>query len=132
MRYSNPLNPALEGRILNVPNIFPTIQEAINNAKDGDIVVVENGIYTEDGNKNISFLGKAITVISENGADLTIIDCNHSGRGFIFENEEDSLSVLDGFTITNGEVKESSGGGIYLHNSSPTMKNVIITDNKAS
>ena len=95
----NPLDPNTAGRTLDVPSIYDTIQEAIENANDGDTILVANGTYMGDGNKNISFQGKAIIVKSLNGPDSTIINCNHVGRGFIFENGEDSLSILDGFTI---------------------------------
>ena len=111
---NNPIDPSKDGRILNVPSVFTNIQKAIDNANDGDIVVVANGTYTGEGNKNISFMGKAITVRSKNGADSTIINCEQSGNGFLFENNEDSLSVLDGFTIQNGQ--RDNGGGILSFN----------------
>ena len=46
---------------------FSTIQEAIDAAVDGDAVLVAPGTYTGDGNRDIDFKGKAITVRSENG-----------------------------------------------------------------
>jgi hypothetical protein len=49
-----------------VPDDFPTIQGAISNAfvVQGDTVIVRPGMYVE---KNLDFLGKAITVKSESG-----------------------------------------------------------------
>ena len=94
---SNPLDPVNEGRILFVPSVYPTIQAAIDNAHDGDTVVVTADTLRGIGNKNISFLGKTITVKSEFGPDSTAIDLENNGRAFIFENEEDSLSILEGF-----------------------------------
>jgi parallel beta-helix repeat protein len=117
-----------------VPGEYPTIQAAIDDADDGDTVIVADGIYTGDGNRDIDFKGKAITVRSENGPEDCIIDCNGTPldehRGFYFHMEEEQSSVLDGITITNGYV--NYGGGIYCHYSSPTITNCIITGNQAA
>ena len=53
-----------------VPDDYTTIQGAIDAAVDGDTVLVKPGTYVE----NISFKGKAITVTSEQGVDVTVID----------------------------------------------------------
>jgi parallel beta-helix repeat protein len=127
-----------------VPTQYPAIQSAIDAAVDGDTVIVAPGTYTGSGNRDIDFLGKAITVRSTDPNDpnivtATIIDCNGTEtefhRGFYFHNGEDSNSVLDGFTITNGVTLPSrgtdSGGGIACSGSSPTISNCRITDNVA-
>jgi len=113
-----------------VPGDFTTIQEAINNASDGDIVEVAADTYTGDGNRDIDFGGKAITVRSSNGPYDTIIDCTESEghRGFYFHNNEGSDSVLRGFTITGATVPDSdaTGGGILCESSSPSIVDCII------
>ena len=119
---------------------FDTIQAAIDNANNGDTILVADGIYYGNGNRDIDFKGKAITVRSENGPAMCIIDCQGSTgdphRGFYFHSNEDSNSVLDGLTIRNGyassaspEQKEWSGGGILCYLSSPTIRNCIIMGN---
>ncbi len=117
---------------LNVPSGYPTIQAAINAADYGDEVVVADGIYTGTGNRDIDFLGKAITVRSMYGPENCIIDCEGSTeephRGFYFHSGETS-SVLDGFTIKNGYIHP--GAGIFCSNSSPIIKNCKITENTA-
>ncbi|MFQ6034655.1 MAG: S8 family serine peptidase [Sedimentisphaerales bacterium] len=113
-----------------VPSIYPTIQAAINDAQDGDTVWVADGRYIGEGNYELDFKGKAITVRSENGPENCIIDCQRYGRGFHFHNAEDANSVLDGFTIKNGYA-ERFGGGIRCTASSPTIINCIVTRNSA-
>jgi len=108
---------------------YRTIQKGIDEAFDGDMVLVADGRYTGPGNKNLDFKGKAITVTSENGAENCIIDCEGDGRGFYFHSGETEKSVVSGFTITNGS--HSLGGGIYCNSSSPTIENNIITQNFA-
>lgn len=118
--------------VIDVPADQPTIQAGINAAEDGDTVLVTDGIYRGEGNVNIDFMGKQITVKSLNGAKATIIDCGRKTetRGFTFQNEETHDSVLEGFTIKNGVHK--IGGGISCNMSSPTIRDCIITQNRAT
>jgi len=107
---------------------FATIQKSIDSAKDDDTVIVADGTYIGPGNRDLDFGGRAITVRSLNGPQLTIIDCESLGRGFYFHSNEDADSVVEGFTITNGLAGE--GGGVYC-SSSPTIYNCIIKRNRA-
>jgi len=124
------LTGGVEAAILEVgPSgyLYTSIQAAINDAADGDTVLVHDGTYVE----NINFLGKAITVKSVNGAASTIINGNGTGSAVTFSSGEGSGSVLDGFTITNGGTNASLGGGIGCYSSSPIITNCIITGNRA-
>jgi parallel beta-helix repeat protein len=114
-----------QAAILNVPTDYPTIQSAIDAAVDGDTVLVDDGTYVE----NINFLGKAITVISVNGPESTVIDGNARGSVVTFDSGEGTNSVLSGFTICNGEADD--GGGIYCYKSSPIITNCTISGNSA-
>jgi len=114
---------------------FTTVQPAIDDSNDGDVIVLFPGIYSGIGNKNIDFKGKAVTVRSVWPEDdyivaATVIDCEHAGRGFYFHSGEDANSVIDGLTITNGS--QAGGSGICCINSSPTIAYCIITGNSAS
>ncbi len=124
---------------------YPTIQAAINAAQDGDTVLVADGTYTGDGNRDIDFKGKAITVRSANGPENCIIDCQgteaDSHRGFKFHSSEDESSILIGFTITNGygpneriwddsPAMLSAGSAIFFEDSSPKVANCILRDNR--
>ena len=118
------------GSLLRVPAVYPTIQSAIDAAVDGDTVLVSDGIYTGEGNKNLDFHRKTITVQSENGPDNCIIDCEGDGRGFHFHSGEGTQAKVSGCTITNGN--DTYGGGIYCNSSSPTITNCVIHGNRAS
>lgn len=112
--------------IKRVPADYATIQDAINAANYGDMVLVADGTYFGTGNKELTFSGKRITVKSEHGAEQTIIDCEQSGSAFYFHNQEDHNSVLQGFTIQRGCSTSHEGGGIRCENSSPLIKDCII------
>jgi len=142
-------SPALGGELYVPSEDYNSIQSAIDDANDGDIVTVSAGTYQE----NINFLGKAITVRSANPNEpnvvaATIIDGSNPadpnyGSVVIFRSGEDANSVLSGFTITGGtgswlavswEFKElywnRCGGGVLCCNmSAPTIsKNVFINN----
>ena len=110
---------------LNFP--FDAIQEAIDAATDGNTICVLDGTYTGTGNRDVNFVGKAITVLGWNGPQNCVIDCNGITRGINFNSAEDGNSVLDGFTIMNGYAMY--GAGIYCNGSSPTIRNCVIKDN---
>lgn len=62
------LNPSIYAATINIPADQQTIQAGIDIAKNGDTVLVDDGIYKGDGNVNLSFNGKEIIVKSQNGA----------------------------------------------------------------
>jgi len=129
--------------------VCPTIQAAIDDCNDGDVVIVAPGTYTGDGNRDIDFKGKVITVQSIDPNDpnivaATVIDCNgtedNSHRGFYFHSGEDSNSILAGFTIINGYALnkdfapqgfESNGGAIFCRYSGPMISNCVFSGNSA-
>ena len=113
--------------IINVPADYPTIQKAINNAEDGDEVVVAPGTYFE----KINFKGKAIWVRSSDGADVTTIDAEGNGSVVRCISGEDSLTVLEGFTITGGG-GTFNGGGMDIDSSSPTVAHCTFIGNSAT
>lgn len=122
-----------------VPSQYPTIQAGIDAAVNGDVVIIDPNTYTGPGNRDIDFLGKAITVRSIDPDDqsvvaATVIDCQGSEgsphRGFYFHSGEGSSSVVAGFTIMNGYATQ--GSGIRCNNgSSPTITHCNMRNNVA-
>lgn len=111
-----------------VPSQYATIQAGIDASVDGDTVLVADGTYTSDGNNDITFGGRDIVVISENGPNNCIIDVSwfNYDRGFIFDSNEPPSAVLSGFQIIDGG--SEMGGGIFISQSSPIIQNCIIVE----
>lgn len=116
---------------------FDSIKKAIDAANHGDMVIIRKGIYTGNGNRDIDFQGKVITVTSENPDDpnLVIIDCNASinepHRAFVFQTYEIPKSVLSGITIKGGY--SEAAGAIYFTNCvRPTVTKCVFISNRAS
>lgn len=116
---------AVQAAEIVVPDDYSTIQSAIAAAAHGDTVVVRPGTYLE----NIDFLGKAITVRSERGPAVTVIDGTGIGSVATFWTIEGPDSVLEGFTLTNGDSHGLGGGGVYCTDAKPTITGNVITGN---
>jgi predicted outer membrane repeat protein len=109
---------------------FATIQDGILAATAGDTVLLAAGTYTGVGNRDIDFYRRAITVTSESGPEVTIIDCQGLGSGFYFHRREGPSSVVSGLTIQNGH-SDFEGGAILIENASPLITNNMFLENEA-
>lgn len=119
-----------------VPAEYSRIQSAIDYACSGDSVLLAPGIYTGAGNRDLDLQGKALVLRSEQGADLTVIDCEHEGRGFYIHRGEPAETVIEGITISGGRDSEAGsvgGGGILITNgSAPTIRSCRFLDNESA
>ena len=107
-----------------------TIQAGIDASVNGDTVSVADGTYTGAGNKNLDFVGRLITLRSQNGPAACIIDCENDGRGISFHNNETADAMLVGFTIRNGHLTGTDfGGAIRCESSDPTILNCVFVNN---
>ncbi|MDP8240034.1 MAG: right-handed parallel beta-helix repeat-containing protein [Candidatus Hatepunaea meridiana] len=119
--------------VLHVPDAFETIQEAIDEADDGDIVLVQPGEYVE----NVNFDGKELILgsrfLSTDEKEFiveTIIDGNENGSVITFENDEGEDAMIIGFSVNNGRAVH--GGGISIQEASPSIHNLIISQNHST
>lgn len=108
---------------------FPNISTAVAAAADGDTIALGSGLFLGPGNRDVDFFGKAIVIRSDTGMpELTVIDCEEEGRGFVFHCGEGPGSVIEGVTIIQALAPLFlNGGGIYCDGSSPTIQDCIIS-----
>lgn len=119
---------------------FPTIQAGILGAADGDVIELASGVFYGEGNRDIRFFGKAVTVRSQSGNPETcVIDCEADEtdrhRGFRIDAGEGPSSVLSGIGVTGGYAPEDNpgdwGGAILCIHASPTIENCVFRDSGA-
>lgn len=110
-----------QATVRRVPADYATIQQAINASVDGDTVLVAPGTYSGE----IDIIFKAITVTSEAGPDLTVLDGGGGGAVFVVRFGESS-GTLSGFTIRNG------GFGVSSSFSSSVIRGNIIHNNSSA
>lgn len=99
---------------------FATIQHAIAVADTGDIVLLADGVYAGDGNRQISFLGKAIKVRSASGTRENCVVRLDGDDGFRFQSGEAETSLLADLTIRGG------ARGVYVSSGFPSLANCVI------
>ena len=85
-----------------VPDNHPTIQAAVNAANPGDTIIVKDGTYVENVDVN-----RSLTIQSENGADLTIVQAANPD-GNVFTVTAGNV-VISGLTVEGNEEKISQG-----------------------
>jgi predicted outer membrane repeat protein len=113
----------------------PTIQAGVDSAAAADTVLLADGMYMGEGNRDIDFNGNDIVVASQSGnTSACIINCQGSSmnphRGFTYDNNETSASVLENISILSGYM--SSGGAVACHYSSPTINGCTFAGNTAT
>ena len=103
---------------------YSTIQSAIDAAKNGDTIMVGEGIY----NENLRIKTNGISIIGKN-KEKTILEGGKSSSGIRID--EVNNVVLSGFTIRNsgGGGQEDAGITIYKGNDN-TVSNMNIFSNK--
>jgi serine protease len=114
---------AVPAATIHVPADQPTIQQAIDVANTGDLILVSPGTFFE----NIDYHGKAISIRSVRGPAQTIIDGSSVGPVVTFQTGEGLQSALTGFTIQHGSA--SFGAGVTLTFASATITRNVFRNN---
>ena len=110
---------------------FTSIQDAVDVADDGDMILVADGIYAPFDARN-----KAIEIKSVNGCEYTFINGGGTNRCATLGYEESQTNtVLTGFALFNGDASTDNvlvlwncGGGVCCG----TVRNCWIEGNAAS
>lgn len=115
---------------------FDAVQEGVTAAADGDTVLILDGRYTGEGNREIYYAGKAITVKSAGGDPAAcVIDCESTEQdlhwAFRFTAQEGPDSVLEGVTVRNAWLydDEDMGAAVYGSGASPRIVNCVFEGN---
>lgn len=104
-----------------------TIQEAINQAQEGDTIVISPGRYQE----NLIIDGKSINLESKNPGKAAILDGGNKGPCLILKNG--SSGKIQGLIIQNGNAggNKGEGGGIACYQSNPKIVRNTFRNNVA-
>jgi len=133
LRGTNPIGPTPPG-VVQVPDDFMTIQEALCLAVPGDEIIVSPGTYTG----NLQFCGTDVTLRSMDPDNpelvaATILSGGDTVPVVCFVGSEGPDCVLSGFTISNGHADHGCGirGGGSKRHTHATIRNNTITNNYA-
>jgi thiol-disulfide isomerase/thioredoxin len=102
---------------------YSTIQSAIDGVGSGSTITVMPGTYVG----RLDFGGRSVNLVSQDGAETTIIDADQQGTAIRLMGGESA--TIDGFTVTGGS---SALGSAMMINGSPQILNCIIRDNVAT
>lgn len=118
-----------------------SIQEAINRASDGSKIILGDGVYKGDGNRNLHWEGKHLHILSEDGPANCVIHPEDKGRGFVLDKDQNRRDIIQGLTITRGKAETderdygsgdyAGGGGIWTKGTSPIIMECDLFDNFA-
>ncbi len=114
---------SVNATIINIPSDYNSIQVGINASAHGDTIKVSSGTYME----SINYFGKNVVVMSEAGADSTIIQGDSTQRVVTFESGEGPEAMLIGFSIRGG-----NGGVLCTEYSNPIIYQCKIHNNNAT
>lgn len=135
------------------PEAFQTLQQAVDDANDGDKIVLRPGNYTGPGNINVQ-INKSLTISGSDPNDpnvvrTTVIDCLQEHDNSIIIVDSDRYCTLEGLYLTgsidtavridNGRIRNCcisgnagfKGGGIVGSGGSLSISDCVFTANES-
>ncbi len=132
-------------------NAFHTIQQAVDSASDGDIVLVTDGVYKVGARltpgyscSNRVVITNDITLRSVNGPEYTMIkgwpEWVPGGNGtgavrcvYMTAGELEGFTICNGHTLTDGDdYHDRGGGGVYCSSDDIVVSNCVIVSNSCN
>jgi parallel beta-helix repeat protein len=118
------LDSTVSSAVIYVPDDYATIQGAVDNATEGDTIIVRDGTYLENVKVN-----KRLTIRSENGPVNTIVVSPEGVNDHVLTVTADNVHI-NGLTVKNATGKNETGryiyAGLYI-----SAHHCDITDNTA-
>ncbi len=114
-----------DGAELLVPGSYPTIQDAVDAAADGDVVCVAAAVWDD----RVVIQQRAIRLVGVGGANETVIRGWTDGSVIRIEGPTSGPVVVEGLTIREGY--SDNGAGIEVAGASVVLRDLIVEDNEA-
>ncbi len=109
---------------------FTSIQEAIAASADGDTVEVTPGTYAE----SLNLCGRDVAIVGVGGPAVTFIAPPPGEPAVSIVYGEGPGASLTGLTITGADTYDAEGepgAGVQITTSCPTLRDLVIEDNRA-
>lgn len=119
---------------------FATIQAAVDAAADQDVIELGDGVFSGDGNRDVTIIGKSLTITSKSrDAGVCILDAegNAASEHFIFQGESvgDDIVTISHLTLTNawrpGGRITRAGGAIVNGGAQMVITDCVFRSNHA-
>lgn len=132
------------GLLIQVPQDYPTITEAIDASSHGDTVLVHPGTYPEQlwlPSHDILLVSDFYFTGDSSALYNTVVDASawadeDTASAVLILNGSTRATIFSGFTVTGGHGMWTGnftiGGGFYIRGSSPTISSNIISGNQAN
>lgn len=126
----------IKPEVINVAGEWKNLKLAVENAKDGDTIIIDGSITAKNDGTNFGeiIIDKNLTIKGKNGKNTDKINANKDTGGKpshrIFKLESNKELILEGLTLTGGLCSnDDENGAAVLSSGKLKVKNCIFSDN---